>query len=666
MIKWILLFIPIISSAQTIDTFTNAKAYASALDLQLLKGITNEGHPYAYASKLNVSVAGVYSDAQIVKFDLTNKQVTVKTLTGNVQGVGWTGFMDFSGRIYTVRGTGTREVIELNLKYPDSIGYRSLENSSVNDQGFAYSFQFGADSSIGIGNCCSPTSTDFAIKYWGRDTLVKFNEPDEFNGYNYSVRSDTNDWVYVQTGENVYRIIAVNKITQAKKILLERNDVFMDLSAYTGGIFAYRNDQNKLYHLTGGDTVLVANDYNKGTQISYRETRSNNESFSSTYPYVGSFYDAAKKRLYYATNPAGIYNPANTVFDSINYDGGSVPKGVGAMMPDRYDTNVIVFVGNPYGYVHKYYIAQDSVATYGYPGLNVYSIYQLNDSIWFLSGYPSGVCVKWDTHKYFNAESWVNGAYAPVSSTTNPKLIGYFASVSGFDHANDLTLVDGRYLCATGNNIRDENTSSVGVIDVTKDSMYGYNEDKMVNKSWVDITVWGKKLIYSTSDVNGGISYLYIYNPATNSMLDSVNLGFKSYGKTFIIGYMLMGIAQDTSNDTHTIDSTIFYKYNLSTKQLSYYKKVRGTVNEAIWMPDGYIGVNFTITATPASSPVISPIPPDFYLHRSIENRNYRYGSNGNYFCVDLGIVRHNGISTYTADPETAEGKEKILIEMLK
>lgn len=667
--KWtsvIIIFFYLKSSAQTIDTLQNVHATASAFNIETFSGTTNEGHPYIYGVKLNATPANVYSDATLVKIDLTNKHITEKTMVNNPQGVGWSSIKTFDGTVLSTRGTGLREVYEMGFKIADSISIRSLGNSGICNDAFAYSYSYGRDSSVCIGNSSSNCdNTGMAIKRRGVDTLQKIAGCDSSLDYTYHVVLDTDNWIYEQCGQSVYRIWAKNIITGQKKLLLQRDDVFMDLSAYTNGVFAYRSDQNKTYLLTGGDTVLVASNYNKGTLITITETRRFTDQHNSL-PYVAYNYDSPKEKLFYINSTQLFITPQNSPPDSVDYSGGVIPKAIVLLTPDNTTPNILRYVGNPYGFVEEYFISQDSTARYGYPAMNVYSQYQLNDSIVYLAGYPSGVIAKWNRNHVWTAETGsATAIYNPMSTTTNPKLIGYGASVAGMDHAQLLTLVNNRYLCFTGNNIRDKFTSSVGCVDITNDSIYGYDDDQMISKAFSDITAWNDKLVYSTNDGNGGTAYIYIYNPTTNLMTDSISFGYHNYGHIFTIGDLLYGVAQDTSNADHNLDYTIFYKVNLSTKQLTYYQRKRGTLYEFNYMPDAYLGLNFMLITVPGAIPVTQPPPVDFFLTRVIQDFNYSYDYNTHYYGVSNKVIKISGVTSSVVNANEKYGISTILSRWL-
>jgi hypothetical protein len=115
--------------------------------------------------------------------------------------------------------------------------------------------------------------------------------------------------------------------------------------------------------------------------------------------------------------------------------------------------------------------------------------------------------------------------------------------------------------------------------------MYGYDYHKIDRLSASDVIKYGKLYIMSTSNKYGGVPKLYFYDASKNTMVDSLNLNFPSYGQLFLNSDELIGITPK-----------FLYKVNLKTRKVIWKDSVSQQVNFAMQLSDGRIAVNTQAT----------------------------------------------------------------------
>jgi hypothetical protein len=169
------------------------------------------------------------------------------------------------------------------------------------------------------------------------------------------------------------------------------------------------------------------------------------------------------------------------------------------------------------------------------------------------------------------------------------------------------------------------------------------------------MVTWQDSLaIIATSNAYGGTAKIYYYNPFTNTMVDSINLGFTNYAfnANYNNGFYIVG---DTLIGSKTYYE--YYKINLKTKQLfqdaSFLYYVSGKLDGGyIWMNTPTGGAcNYNNNNSTCGMP--SP-----YMLR-LYNRYNAFAINYNvYSAIDnwYGVVRINNVyplSSFNAKKKT-------------
>lgn len=657
MLKWIFIFIPIISFSQTVDTLTNAYAIRNTYEHVPFNGIMNNGHVYGFGLDMKYGVNGGSLPIQFTRIDYVTKEVTKVALSNSFSsnlGVVWRYVFDSTGRLVMGLNTANRKIYRLNLK-DASIVQEDFGNGFLNDdQTLVYSMILNADRAITIGGSSSPTSTQVSI-ILENGYIKKLAEIDATQGYVTQVYMDTGRYLYAQVGQNPFKLYAVDTLTGTKTLLATRLDGFpIQFGNAINGIYARPTPAAPYDKLVNGAFVTVppAPASIPGA-ITYREVKTFTDD-GTPIPLVTTFWDAEKSTLHWSIN---------NVHDSTHLETDSIRDGISRALPSgRY----IYYTASYYGGVYKYDTVTQVRTFLGSPGLNVYAMLQYNDSIIYMSGYPSGTLVEWNRNQPWTVGTYYNGSGRPVSSTSNPKLIAYWHSYSEISHAVKLIKLNNGIIATMGGIIRTGNSANVAFFNPITRQVWGYNSDSMYLQGASDITAYGDKyVLFSTNSSNGGRPKIFKYDTELHRMVDSLDFGFKNYGNIFCTGEMLFGIAQDTSNPTHQIDTTLFYKVNLSTWKLVYSKKIRATINKVQWMPDGYIGLNMTYTDGQIVPIPVAP-PAGYALTRVIQNLDYYYNNNKSYYTIGSTLLQNKGITSRTLDINTAAGKQQYLIEMLR
>ena len=455
-------------------------------------------------------------------------------------------------------------------------------------------------------------------------------EADTKNGYAISVLG-SDDWAYIQSGQNPFRFIAVRKSDNYKKVLLEQSTL-MNTGVYTSGNYV----QHGTTVYTVEDTTLTVSAFPSSTQVVQFVQVNIDYANQAGKPTVSFYYDPAKNKLF--------WNLDNAI-DSISTETNFQKSDIRRVYANRYDTTKVYYVGDYYGTTYEYNLSNNTRNPLGFIGFNTYCFYQVNDSIIYAAGYPSAQLAKWNINQPWTAETFVNGQVKHISSTTNPQLMGNWRSgtPAGFHHAEKIIRKKNKLISA-GNVIRVDNTCSIGTFDMETGLFAGYDYNKIIGLGYSDIYCWGNKVIFSTNNAYGGTAKLYIYDPETNTMEDSIAFGLNDYGKIYTVGDQLFGI-----------NSGRFYKVNLSTKQVTYNKLSNATINYSYLLADGRIAIN---------APGIT-LPKDFYPMITVPYNNYD-GRGFNYFSYNsAGVVRTRNLSDQVISLNQPEAKKKLLEKLL-
>jgi len=323
--------------------------------------------------------------------------------------------------------------------------------------------------------------------------------------------------------------------------------------------------------------------------------------------------------------------------------------------PDRYNDSLIHYAADYYGPWHTYNRFTNVTTTHGHIGFNLFDAKQVDSLHWIFVGYPSSWVAVWNRGSAWTAETFMH----PLSNTTNPQSKGTGRATSDVHEPTEILPLGGGKFMFGGNEIRTGKSVGINVYNYNTGALTGFKA-LLDNQYYGSIAMCGTRIVLAT-DSGGVKGKLYFLN-STPAIIDSINTGFRNNGTIFCLGERLYGIAQDTANDTQSIDSAIFYVYNLVTKELIYYKKMRGLASAVQYMPDGYIGINFKLRTGPGAGLSDAPLPKDFPIAmRRIDNRKYRYASPGKYYSVNGVYPLQYNVGGAEIDHESASGKYQII-----
>lgn len=628
--KWTLLTaIFFYSTATAQDTLVNAKAYTSNyLQVPISARATN-GNAIAIGIKNSFDVNGVAQPFSIVRVNLNAHTTMTKELawTTSSTSVLWTNVFDSLGRLHLGLNSGNRTILRLNLK--DSIDAVNLGNGFLSGVPLAYSMSLQKDRSMMIGGSSDASSTQFS-RYIEDGTFQKFAAIDVDENYVMSIQYQ-DGWAYVQVGQGTFKYYAFRTSDQYKKQLMTHTTLF-NTAAYSTGVYVQKGGGSFPMQVVH-DTTLT-NQALTGTDVRYTEFNGTGQ------PTLVSFFDDANGKLFWQLDG---------VNDSMDVPNSYEVSDIRRVFPDGYDTNFLYYVGDYYGVFYKYQKVTGTRTALGHIGFNVYAAKQVSATGWYISGYPSGVIAYYNSALPWTANTFVNGNNTGLSSTTNPKIIMYSRTQtpSNIHHAEILIQFPNGIIGTSGDEIRTNSTCSMAFYNPATLSKFGLTSDSINSLSYSHMAAWGNKAIMSTNNAYGGTAKLFIYDTELRTLTDSINLGFTNYGKIYIVGDMLIGVA-----------SNKLYKVNLSTKQLIYSYTPSFTINQSVWMADGVIGIHKSGAGT---------VPLEFWRTRAIDNRTYCWGHNYDYFATyGKGIVEYSNLISQTINLNTAEGKQQYLIDALR
>lgn len=565
----ILILFPFFANAQTIDTLTNARAYQpnflalTQFGLTYLQaGMTSENHVWMAGFNL-VDSSGYAKPFQVVRIDCNTHATTTKTIpnTYSSNSMLWLNFFDSLGNLYIGLNSGNRKIYKFNFK--DSINAEYLDSGFALANVLMYSGSLGRDNHVLFGGSSGGTFWSEYDPY--NDVLTKHPEVDEQQGYVLSIQGDS-DWVYAQVGQNTWiKYWAIRKSDNYKVVIdsIPSSGRF-NTATRKDGVY-YQSQIGQLYRMSGETRIPVASTVSPN--IEYHEVGCN-----MTYgaipgrPMVSSYFDNTSNLLYY--NIAGVP-------DSVLITTPGKLNSIRRSWVDNSNGDNFYF-GEYYGNTYK----NDTTHTLGYIGFNTYSHVQVNDSIIYFGGYPSGVVAKYNKNQAWTAQKYINGAVNNLSTTTNPKLITYFKSNTdaGFHHTEIMVGTKDGYIVAGGTVIRIANTSSVGALNIATGVATGYDYNRMPDWLYLnDIAIWRNYALISTG--GSATPKIYIYDYKNNVMVDSISFGWTGYGKLYVIGDKLIGVSNNH-----------IYDYNLAEKKLVLaHSYPDNSITYSYMMPDGRI-----------------------------------------------------------------------------
>jgi hypothetical protein len=552
-----------------IDTLKNSYAYSSTYIPMELYGKAGNGHIYTCGVINHYSPKGPLP-VQFVRIDLTDNTVTYKDIEGSFSSptvlTRWT--FDPTGSFYIGFYTNNNRIYKFNLK--DSIYYKNLGNGFKSGIAPVYSTSLGRDGHIYFGAMVGHTYVSEYIPASGK--WIEYPYMDPVNNYTLTIAGDS-DYIYAQTGQfNSVQLWAMKKSDSSTKLLFRITNLSrINLSARKEGIYAsfYSDTLAGIWKLEHGTPIRVK--AIGSTDITYYDIDSRGPA-----PSIVSHFDATENVYSYSIDKAP--------YENLHIASDNLKDPLRVVFGFKNDDKNIYYAGEHYGNYYRYDIASGKSYLLGNTNFNIYSLLTDTDSTIYLSNYPSAALLRWNKNKPWTLNKFINGTVVAASKTSNPQLLGYFKSQTpaGF-HYPYMTVRDFKNnVVSAGQVERIGNTCSIAVYNPAKDSIYGYDFNKIKGLSFSGLAAYDKQIIFSTNNGNGGIAKLYYYNAITNKMDDSLMLGFKDYGKIYISGEILTGMAGDR-----------IYKVNLLSKKLIQNFEFQGRViNNSFMLSDGTFLVN--------------------------------------------------------------------------
>ena len=239
----------------------------------------------------------------------------------------------------------------------------------------------------------------------------------------------------------------------------------------------------------------------------------------------------------------------------------------------------------------------------------------------YMSGYPSGYIMLWNRNRPWTTQKFLNGRTIDANDAlANPHMLHYWKSegtpAAGFHHTYQMVMDNNGNIVGAGNVIRIDNAASIGVYNLSANKIYGINYKPYESLSFSGIALWNYYVVYAMSGNGNKKPKLYFYKPDENIMKDSIDLGFDDYGKIYIHGNTLTGLANDR-----------IYSYDLKKKKLLWnYAFNNNSIGDSYLLHNGKWIVN-TSNKIPAELPNILALPfKNFY-----ETNKILYSIGGKY-----------------------------------
>ena len=577
----------------TTELLPNAGAFINSFLLQKISGTANNGHTYTMGFNLHYDEKGKGEPVDLVRVDLVTKLVQSKKINSVISANGFAGthVFDRNGNIY-LSITNSGKIIKLNLK--DSVDFTDLGNAFKDGKSVAYTASPGRDGNIYFGGTGSGT-------YWSlyntkSNLFEKHDAVDPANDYVLSIAGDT-DFVYMQTGQRkTIDLWSVNKRTDVKKKLFSiTNTSRFSLSTHNDGVYVgISTDSLKgIFRLEHGHAVRIL----QFPATSVEETGAvelNNKKRSVT-----TVFDPVQSLLYFSFD--------NKNFDSVSIPSVAIRAGIRRIFSFPDDKENIYYAGDYYGNYYHYNLKEQKSYLLGSTGYNVYSFLPVNDSLIYMSGYPSGYIMLWNRNQPWTTQKFINGKLTDASDAwANPRLLHYWkgegSPAAGFHHTYQMVQDRNGNIIGAGDVIRIGNAASIGVYNPKDNIIYGINYEPFSFLKFSGIALWNNDVIYSMRGNEIKKPKLYFYRPEENKMKDSIDLGFDDYGKIYIQQNILTGFANNR-----------IYSYDLKQRKLLWSNSfVNNSIGESFMLPNGKFVVN-TGNAIPSELTNISVLHFNIY-----------------------------------------------------
>lgn len=608
----LLLLVNFTASAQnyTLDTLPGASAFISSFALAPFTGIASNGSTYITGFIEHTDNTGKASDLELVRIEVETKRTTYKFIRGFTGGKGyyWNHTYDKDGNIYVSMLYPQRKILKLNLK--DSIYYEDLGSPFINSNALSYSLSPGTNNNIYFGSSSGGT-------YWSeydlhKKTFIKHKLIDADNDYLLSIAGDK-DYVYAQTGQRkAINLWAINKKTDEKKLLFSiPNNTRFNLNAFENGVYVSINT----------DTLKGVFKLENMQAIALKENKAGRTVAALSEPLLhknfSRYYDASTSRVYFSFD--------RKKYDYVAVKNAAVQTDIKKLFAFSNDPDNIYYAGDYYGNYYRYNVKEKRAYLLGSTGYNIYSAVAWNDSLIYLSGYPSGFIMLWNKNRPWTTQTTINGRLINAQDDlANPKILHYWKSegtpAAGFHHTFQMVKDSKGNLVGAGDVIRIGNAASIGVYNVAADKIYGIDYTPFSGFNFAGIATWKDAVIYSMKTKFTRKPKLYFYDPSSNKMKDSIDLGFSNYGLIFVQKNILTGIANDR-----------IYSVDLATKKLLWNYEVQGNLSGARLLHDGRF-----VVCTKAK------LPPELKNFIALPVANYLEANNELYAIAGKQVVHIN------------------------
>jgi len=598
----------------TLDTLPGAAAYINSFSLLPFYGTTRSGGYYTAGFNEHYDAKGKQQELELVRIDLTTKKVQYKRLPKVMSGNGyyWTYIFDKNGNVYLSMNTNNRKLIRLNLQ--DSIAFTDIGNAFINSTALAYSASLGQDGKLYFGASSGGT-------YWSEydpvnQTFKKHPIADPDNDYVLSIAGDA-DYVYLQTGQRKnIKLWAVDKRTDERKLLFTvPNTTRISLGTYTDGIYTGISVDTLVatFKLIKGNAVKI----NNQVAVNHVEISGLYEPGTDRKKIIKTFFDASASQLFFSSD--------NKNYNNITIHSNYTSTAIRRLFSFPGDKDNIYYAGDYYGNYYRYNLKEQRAYLLGSTGYNIYSSVPLNDSIIYLSGYPSGFIMVWNKNKPWTTNKFIDGKMVDVrNADANPKILRYWKSegkpAAGFHHTFQLLKDNKGNLIGAGDVIRIGNAASIGVYNAAADKIYGIDYTAYTGFNFAGIALWNDLVVYSMRSKGKKKPKLYFYDPMRNAMVDSIDTGFENYGKIFIRQGILTGVADNR-----------IYSIALKEKKLLWNYTFASPINGSYMLHNGRFVVNTN-----------AKMPPELKQFITLPVASYHEANNVLYAVSGKHIIRVN------------------------
>ncbi len=332
-------------------------------------------------------------------------------------------------------------------------------------------------------------------------------------------------YTYASCGENAWKLYAINKVTKAKKVLLQNSnpDNRIDLNTYTDAVYA--NLINTHYKLQN----------NTAKSLGASNTPQTNELRYTIYP-----AETIK-------NMTVGWNEFTRVLSYVLPTGATGSLQVYDIETDTYPTGDAAFVNNQLfiAAANRSLLARldnSSWNVLGTTGIDINSLASANNnSDLFISGYPKGKLLTFKTAQPWTLNLTDNSdPFTSEITGTNPSATTMLQTTDGAGNngpmvVSKMVVTKAGYMVAAGDDDRITSTSGRQLAissfknGVTKNA--ANSALAQYQFSGMCLSADSNLAYISAVSISGSQGRIFVYNPATNSIVNSFAFPNKSAGK---------------------------------------------------------------------------------------------------------------------------------------